>query len=106
VVQFDFKGAATGSYWLILTKEDVSVCLTHPGFELDVLVTADLASFYRIWLGHLDFTVALKEQRLKVEAIPALAHAFPHWFAYSHAAAAVRAITAEASLEKINRRMA
>jgi DNA-binding HxlR family transcriptional regulator len=99
VVQFDFKGAVTGSYWLILTKEDVSVCLTPPGFELDVLVTADLASFYRIWLGHLDFAVALKEQRVKVEAIPALAQDFPNWFAYSQAAAAVRTITAGISLD-------
>ncbi|MFN8458485.1 MAG: hypothetical protein U0401_28170 [Anaerolineae bacterium] len=34
------------SYWLVLTKEDVRL-LTHPGFDLDVLVTADLAAFYQ-----------------------------------------------------------
>ncbi len=91
VVQFDFRGAVTESYWLVLTKEDVSVCLTHPGFEPDVLVTADLAAFYRIWLGHLDFDTALQAGLVKIEAVPALAGDFPHWFAYSHAATAVRA---------------
>jgi DNA-binding HxlR family transcriptional regulator len=99
VVQFDFKGAVDESYWLVLTKEDVSVCLTDPGFDLDVLVTADLAAFYRIWLGHLDFSAALQEGLVKIEAIPALARNFPHWFAYSQAAATVRASTTAVSVE-------
>lgn len=100
VVQFDFKGAVNESYWLVLTKEDVSICLTHPGFDLDILVTADLATFYRIWLGHMDFSVALQEGLVKIEALPALARGFPHWFAYSHAAAAVRAVTPAVLVEQ------
>jgi DNA-binding HxlR family transcriptional regulator len=94
VVQFDFRGAVNESYWLVLTKEDVSVCLTHPGFELDVLVTADLAAFYQVWLGRMDFSAALKERLVKIEAIPTLAHGFPAWFTYSAAAATVRAVAA------------
>jgi DNA-binding HxlR family transcriptional regulator len=100
VVQFDFRGAVNESYWLVLTRQDVSVCLTHPGFDLDVLVTADLAAFFRIWLGHMDFTVALQEGLVEIEAIPALAHDFPHWFAYSTAAATVRAVTATVLAEQ------
>jgi hypothetical protein len=99
LVQFDFRGAVSESYWLVLTKEDVSVCLTHPGFDLDVLVTADLAAFYRIWLGHMDFSAALQEGLVEIEAIPALAHDFPHWFAYSPAAATVQAVTAAVLVE-------
>jgi DNA-binding HxlR family transcriptional regulator len=100
LVQFDFRGAVHESYWLVLTKEDVSVCLTHPGFDLDVLVTADLATFFRIWLGHMDFSDALRKHLVEIEAIPTLAHAFPNWFAYSHAAVAVRAVAAKMPLEK------
>lgn len=99
VVQFDFRGAVHESYWLVLTREDVSVCLTHPGFDLDVLVTADLATFFRIWLGHMDFTVALQEDLVEIEAIPTLVHDFPHWFAYSHAAATVRAVNPSVLVE-------
>lgn len=95
VVQFDFKGAVNKSYWLILTKEDVSVCLTYPGFELDVLVTADLATYFQIWLGKTRFSEALAEGRVVIDAIPVLANAFPDWFAYSYAAATVQAVTAE-----------
>lgn len=92
VVQFDFEGAEQDHYWLVLTKDDVSVCLNYPGFQVDVLVTADLATFYQMWLGRLSYRQALHEQEMAVDAIPALRSAFPDWFALSPAADTVRAI--------------
>ena len=97
VVQFDFKGPATENYWLVLTREDVSVCLTAPGFELDVLVTADLATYFQVWLGKIPFSEARQEGLVEVEAIPSLAKAFPDWFAYSPVAATVSAVTTGSS---------
>lgn len=94
VVRFNFTGAKYENFWLILTKEDVSVCLTDPGFELNVLVTADLATFFQIWLGRISYFDALRDGLVEIEAIPSLAKAFPHWFAYSLAAPAVRAALA------------
>lgn len=94
VVQFDFDGAPQDHYWLVLTREDVSVCLNYPGFQVDVLVTADLAIFHQIWLGRLSYRQALREHGMTVEAIPALRSAFPDWFALSAAADTVRAMTA------------
>ncbi len=91
VVQFDFTGAAEARYWLVLAREDISVCLTHPGFAVDVLVTADLATYFKIWLGRARIEDAQREGTVQIEAIPRLARAFPRWFAYSAAALAVRA---------------
>lgn len=91
VVQFDFCGAHTGSYWLVLTAADVSVCLTPPGFDIDVLVTADLAAWFQVWLGRVPYAEALHRQQVRVEALPALARALPTWFAWSPAAPLVRA---------------
>jgi DNA-binding HxlR family transcriptional regulator len=93
VVRFDFRGAKEETFWLLLTREDASVCLTDPGFDLNVLVTADLATFFQIWLGRLSLSAAREEGRVQIDAIPALAEAFPGWFAYSLAAPAVRAAT-------------
>lgn len=93
VIQFDFRHKKTETYWLILTREDVSVCLTHPGFDTDVLVTADLSSFFQVWLGRISYAEALETQRVRVESVPALERAFPTWFAWSLAAPAVRAET-------------
>lgn len=99
VVQFDFTGPETERFWMLLSKEDVSVCLTDPGFELDVLVTADLAAFFQIWLGRISLSDALQENLVEIDGIPPLADAVPTWFAYSAAAPTVRSVTAKASVE-------
>ena len=93
VVQFDFRGAKKETFWLVIAVEDVSVCLTHPGFEIDVLVTADLSTFYQVWLGRISYADALRERKVEVEAIPSLARNFPHWFAWSPVAMIVRTET-------------
>jgi DNA-binding HxlR family transcriptional regulator len=95
VVQFNFTGAVDETLWLMLTIEDVSVCLTYPGFDVNVLVTADIAAFYEVWLGRLEWDTAVHQGQIEVDAIPALARAFPDWFAYSLAAPAVRRVMGE-----------
>lgn len=97
VVQFDFHGPRAGSYWLLLEPLDVSVCLQHPGFDIDLLVTADIAAFYQVWLGRISFPEALEYEAVQLDGDPALARAFPTWFAWSPAAEAVRAVAARAT---------
>ena len=95
VIQFDFTGAVVETYWLMLTQKDVSVCLTHPGFDVNVLVTADIATLYQAWMGRLDWDTAVHQGQIEIDAIPSLARTFPDWFAYSLAAPAVRQAIAE-----------
>lgn len=98
VVQFDFHGAGTGRYWLLFEPSDVSVCLQHPGFDIDLLVTADIAAFYQVWLGRVSFAEALERRWVQLDGITALMRAFPTWFAWSPAADAVRTAAARAPL--------
>jgi DNA-binding HxlR family transcriptional regulator len=91
VARFDFTGAKRETFWLVLTKEDVSICLTDPGFDLNILITADLAAFFQVWLGRLSFAQATRQGQIKIDAVPSLAEAFPTWFAYSLAAPVVQA---------------
>lgn len=90
VIQFDFHHRKLERYWLVLKPDDVSVCLTHPGIETDVLVNADLSSFFQLWLGRIDYQEAIDQRSIRVEAIPRFVRAFPSWFAWSLAAPAVR----------------
>ena len=96
-VQFDFYGAQTCTYWLLLTRQEVAICLTDPGYEIEVLVTADLATFFGVWLGRIDYHEALRAERVRVEGTPRLVRAFPDWFAWSPAASMVRAVRAKQS---------
>jgi DNA-binding HxlR family transcriptional regulator len=94
VVQFDFYGAEKATYWLVLKTEDVTLCLTDPGFDLDLLVTADLAAFFKLWLGRISYEEALRDDEVRVDGAPRLMRAFPGWFAWSAAAPEVRAARA------------
>jgi DNA-binding HxlR family transcriptional regulator len=97
VIEFDFRGARTGSYWLVLERSDVSVCLQHPRFDVDLRVSADIGGFYRVWLGRTTLGAALREGLVRLDGMPAVVRAFPHWFAWSPMAEAVRAALAERS---------
>jgi DNA-binding HxlR family transcriptional regulator len=85
VAQFDFHGAAIISFWLVLTRGDVTLCLTDPGYEVNLLITADLADFYRLWVERISYSDALQTHDVRVEGVPRLARAFPQWFGWSAA---------------------
>jgi DNA-binding HxlR family transcriptional regulator len=91
VVEFDFSGPGGRRLWLVLTPIEVSVCLKPPGFEPDLRVHADLSSFYRVWLGRVDFDTSTRCGDIVVDGPPALARDLPTWFKWSPMAHHVRA---------------
>jgi SCP-2 sterol transfer family len=91
VIQFDFRGGRTGSYWLVLERTDVSVCLQHPKSDIDLRVTADINTFYRVWLGRITLGEAMRERLVRFEGPSAVIRAFPNWFAWSPMVNVVRA---------------
>lgn len=95
VVQFDFAGTSYEHCWLVIKREDVSVCVKHPGFDVDVLVTADLPTLFQVWLGRIRYVEAQRSGGLCVETTPALERIFPRLFALSVTAPTVRKARAE-----------
>lgn len=90
VVEFDFSGPRGRRVWLLLEPREVSVCVTPPRFEADLIVRADLACFYRVWLGQMEYDAALRCGAVSVDGPPALAKQLPHWFMWSPMARFVR----------------
>jgi hypothetical protein len=90
-VQFKFRGVPRPRYWLVMRPAEASVCLKDPGFTLDLVVAADLAAFYRVWLGRSAVASALHRGEIRVEGAPADVRSFSRWFAWSPMAKAVRA---------------
>jgi DNA-binding HxlR family transcriptional regulator len=82
VIQFDFRGACALSMWLLLERTDVSICLQHPGFDVDVLLSADLAALYLVWGGRSTFAEVLGRDLVTLDGPPALVRAFPAWLAW------------------------
>jgi DNA-binding HxlR family transcriptional regulator len=90
VVEFDFTGPRGRRVWLLLEPRDVSVCVTPPGFDSDLVVRSDLDLFYRLWLGQIDYDAALRCGTVIVEGLPSLAKQLPQWFLWSPMARHVR----------------
>jgi DNA-binding HxlR family transcriptional regulator len=90
VVEFDFTGPRGRRVWLLLERREVSVCVTPPGFDSDLIVRADLAFFYRVWLGQIEYDAARRCGSLVVDGAPGLARQLPRWFMWSPMARFVR----------------
>jgi len=93
VIEFDFYESRPHRYWLVAQPDDVSICLNHPGFDIDILVSTPLKILYQVWSGRIPFTRAIDEQQVNLEAPPALIRAFPNWFALSPAAGIVAEVS-------------
>jgi DNA-binding HxlR family transcriptional regulator len=83
VAQFDFRGAAKGSFWLVMAPQDVTLCLVDPGYAIDLLVAADLAAFFKVWGRRLTYADALRSGALTIAGVPRLTRAFPRWFGWN-----------------------
>lgn len=95
VIQFDFHGGPPRTYWLLIEPTEASICLKHPGFDIDVVVTADTGALYQVWLGRVLLAEAIRRHQVRVEGATEDVRAFPLWFAGSRMAETVRAALAE-----------
>jgi DNA-binding HxlR family transcriptional regulator len=83
VVQVDLTGAHRRSYWLILERPTPSICWHDPGFEVDLIVTADSAALHRVWMGHQDLAKTLRDGLITLDGPSDLCRDFPSWLALS-----------------------
>ncbi|MEX2542391.1 MAG: helix-turn-helix domain-containing protein [Trueperaceae bacterium] len=89
VAQFDFHGVDE-SFWLILDRSDASLCLKRPRFDIDLWITADLPALFQVWLGRMEFSEAVEDGEIDLNAVPSLTRAFPTWFTWSPTSDTVR----------------
>jgi DNA-binding HxlR family transcriptional regulator len=95
VVRFDFRGVpaahkAPKTYWLVMQRPEVDLCIIDPGFEVDVYVDADLAALSRVWLGEIPMRQAMREGGIHLNGERQSVKDFPSWLLLSTLAAVPR----------------
>ncbi len=90
VIEFRFHGQCSGRFWLVLQRREASVCHEHPGFDVDIVVSADIDAFYRVWLGRMPFEHAIRTHLVRLTGMPSIVRSFRTWFAWSPMADVVR----------------
>lgn len=91
VVEFEIRSSGRKRrYWVVLDSGDVSLCLKPPGFDADLVVSADAKSLHRVHSGRLDYRKAVRDGGIALDGPKALVKAFPSWMKWSGFADIVR----------------
>lgn len=80
VLHFRFKGAPEKLryFWLVFPEADL--CLSDPGFGVDVTIRSDPKTLTAVWMGDLGLTAALRSRTIELEGPRHLVRSFPKWF--------------------------
>ena len=80
VIHFRFRRAPEKLrfFWLVLPEADL--CLTDPGFGVDVTVSSDPKTLTAVWMGDLDLAGAVRNDDIELEGRRELVRSFPKWF--------------------------
>jgi DNA-binding HxlR family transcriptional regulator len=95
VVRFDFRGVPAvhkgpRTYWFVIERPQIDLCVIEPGFDVDLFVDADLAALCRVWLGEVPIRQAIREGALNLNGDRQMAREFPSWLLLSTLAAVPR----------------
>ena len=82
VLRLDFEDDPR-PFWLLVEQGSASVCMTDPGFGVDVSLRSDLASMYEVWLGKLELRSAMRSGRVTLAGEQALTRRIPKVFELS-----------------------
>ena len=75
---------------MVLEPSDISVCLQHPGFDVDLKVSVDTTTLYRVYLGRAELAGAIRAGELTMSGPRTLQRGFGRWFTWSAFAPASR----------------
>jgi DNA-binding HxlR family transcriptional regulator len=78
VVRFDLRGRRE-RFWLLVRQPEPELCRTHPGFDEDVVVTADPVGLANWHMGRLSLRQATDDGLIAITGPPRLVRAFRSW---------------------------
>ena len=83
VIQFDHTEPERLSIWMVFDRGEPSVCVQHPGFDTDVLITTSTPTLGEVFQGYETWDGAVASGRIRADGPPRLVRAIPEWFMWS-----------------------
>ena len=80
VIHFRFHGAPAKLRYFWLVLPDADLCLSDPGFGVDVTVSSDPKTLTAVWVGDLSLAAALRDHSIELDGRKQLVRSFPKWF--------------------------
>ena len=89
VVGFEFRDVvkARRHWWLVSKDNAVDLCVTDPGYEVDLFILTDLPTMTAVWIGNTGLGQAMASGHLEVNGPRQLRAKFGSWLGLSPFAA-------------------
>lgn len=84
-IQFQYPElpAVRQNWWLVVDDREVDLCSVDPGFEVDLLVVAELRSMTAVWMGIAAIGQEIEAGRLELIGDVAVARSIQKWLCLS-----------------------
>jgi DNA-binding HxlR family transcriptional regulator len=79
VVGFNLVDRPRERFWLLLQEPEPELCVKHPGYDEDLVITTDSQTLTLIHLGRLDIKQAESSGQWRIDGPSSLARALPDW---------------------------
>jgi DNA-binding HxlR family transcriptional regulator len=85
VVMFWFRDAPVkrSRYWLVVEAREIELCLTNPGFDVELTVETTLRTMVDVWMGGASVKDAMRAGSIELKGPAQLTRAFPRWLMLS-----------------------
>lgn len=80
------------SWWLVVDGEKVDLCLTDPGYDVDLYVSCPLRAMTAVWMGIAKLDSEVQAGRIKVTGDKDVARSMHQWLGLSPFAQGERAV--------------
>jgi DNA-binding HxlR family transcriptional regulator len=87
VLLFRFKRYRNRYFWLVLQRREADLCVSDPGYEVNVEIDAEVGALARVCLGHLGLADAVRSGEVEVHGAPRYRTALSSWLGVTHFAA-------------------
>lgn len=85
VLRFDFADVASRErcWWLLVERGSSDLCMTDPGFEVDLYVSTRLRALTQYWLGQLSWRELLTSEGFELRGPAWARRSLPRWLGRS-----------------------
>jgi DNA-binding HxlR family transcriptional regulator len=85
VIRFDFadQSKAKRFRWIVGNSAGVELCITEPGFDVDLFVSTDSRTITLVWYGDIPLKRAIADGAIELHGPRDLCDAFPSWLQLS-----------------------
>lgn len=80
VIQFKFSDLIEQSdWWLLVRNQNVDLCITDPGKDVDVYFNCSVRTMYEVWMGDRSYKEVMSSGDMTVQGEPALLRNIRSW---------------------------